>query len=32
MMDQITKAAQDFVAMEVQVSGRTVTGFKLLQE
>ena len=32
MMDQITKAAQDFVAMEVQVSGRTVTGFKLLNE
>jgi hypothetical protein len=32
LMDQITKAAQDFVAMEVQVSGRTVTGFKLLQE
>jgi hypothetical protein len=32
MMDQITKAAQDFVAMEVQVDGRTVTGFKLLQE
>ncbi len=31
-MDQITKAAQDFVAMEVQVDGRTVTGFKLLQE
>ena len=32
MMDQITKAAQDFVAMEVQVDGRTVTGFKLLEE
>lgn len=32
LMDQITKAAQDFVAMEVQVDGRTVTGFKLLQE
>lgn len=31
LMDQITKAAQDFVAMEVQVSGRTVTGFKVLE-
>jgi hypothetical protein len=30
LMDQLTKAAQDFVAMEVQVSGHTVTGFKLL--
>ena len=30
LMDQMTKAAQDFVAMEVQVSGHTVTGFKLL--
>jgi len=30
LMDQITKAAQDFVAMEVQVSGHTVTGFKVL--
>ncbi len=31
LMDQITKAAQDFVAMEVQVSGHTVTGFKVLE-
>ena len=30
LMDQMTKAAQDFVAMEVQVSGHTVTGFKIL--
>ena len=30
LMDQMTKAAQDLVAMEVQVSGHTVTGFKLL--
>ncbi len=30
LMDQLMKAAQDFVAMEVQVSGHTVTGFKLM--
>ncbi len=30
LMDQLTKASQDLVAMEVQVSGHTVTGFKLL--
>ncbi len=30
LMDQMTKAAQDLVAMEVQVKGHTVTGFKLL--
>ena len=32
LMDQLMKAAQDFVAMEVQVDGRTVTGFKLMNE
>lgn len=32
LMDQITKAAQDLVAMEVQLDGRTVTGFKILSE
>ena len=31
LMDQMTKAAQDFVAMQVTVSGHTVTGFKLVQ-
>jgi hypothetical protein len=31
LMDQITKATQDFVAIEVQLSGRTVTGFKVMQ-
>ena len=30
LMGQMTKAAQDLVAMEVQVSGHTVTGFKIL--
>ncbi len=30
LMDQITKASQDLVAMELQVSGHTVTGFKIL--
>ena len=30
LMDQLTKASQDLVAMELQVSGHTVTGFKLL--
>ena len=32
LMDQITKAAQDLVAMEVQLKGRTVTGFKVMSE
>ena len=32
LMDQITKAAQDLVAMEVQLTGRTVTGFKVMSE
>lgn len=31
LMDQLTKAAQELVAMEVQLSGRTITGFKLLE-
>jgi len=30
LMDQMTKAAQELVAMEVQVSGHTITGFKIL--
>lgn len=30
LMDQMTRAAQDLVAMEVQVSGHTITSFKLL--
>jgi len=30
LMNQIMKAAQDFVAMEVQLDGRTVTGFKVM--
>ncbi len=32
LMDQIIKASQDLVAMEVTLDGRTVTGFKLLQK
>ena len=34
LMDQITKASQNLVAMEVQLAGdgHTVTGFKVLQE
>lgn len=32
LMDQLTKAAQNLVAMEVQLDGRTVTGFKVLSE
>ena len=32
LMDQITKAAQELVAMEVQLDGRTVTGFKVLSQ
>lgn len=31
LMDQMTKAAQDFVAMEVQLNGRTVTGFQVIE-
>jgi hypothetical protein len=30
LMDQMTKASQDLVAMELQVSGHTVTSFKIL--
>jgi len=32
LMDQIIKASQDLVAMEVTLDGRTVTGFKLLKD
>jgi hypothetical protein len=32
LMDQIIKASQDLVAMEVTLDGRTITGFKLLKE
>lgn len=31
LMDQIIKAAQDLVAMEVSLDGRTITGFKVLK-
>lgn len=31
LMDQLIKASQDLVAMEVSLSGRTITGFKVLQ-
>ena len=31
LMDQIIKAAQDLVAMEVTLDGRTITGFKVLK-
>ncbi len=30
LMDQLIKAAQDLVAMEVSLDGRTITGFKVL--
>ena len=30
LMDQIIKASQDLVAMEVTLDGRTITGFKVL--
>jgi hypothetical protein len=32
LMDQIIKASQDLVAMEVTLDGRTITGFKVLKE
>lgn len=32
LMDQIIKASQDLVAMEVTLDGRTITGFKVLQK
>ncbi len=31
LMDQMIKAAQDLVAMEVTLDGRTITGFKVLK-
>ena len=31
LMDQLIKASQDLVAMEVSLDGRTITGFKVLQ-
>jgi hypothetical protein len=32
LMDQIIKASQELVAMEVTLNGRTITGFKVLKE
>ncbi|MEW6543723.1 MAG: hypothetical protein AB1411_08930 [Nitrospirota bacterium] len=32
LMDQIIKASQDLVALEVTLDGRTVTGFKVLKK
>jgi hypothetical protein len=32
LMDQIIKASQELVAMEVTLDGRTITGFKVLKE
>jgi len=32
LMDQIIKASQDLVALEVTLDGRTITGFKVLKE
>ncbi len=32
LMDQLIKASQDLVAMEVTLDGRTITGFKLLKQ
>ena len=32
LMDQIIKASQDLVAMEVTLDGRTITGFKVLKQ
>lgn len=32
MMDQLIKASQDLVALEVSLDGRTITGFKALKE
>ena len=32
LMDQIIKASQELVAMEVTLDGRTITGFKVIQE
>ena len=32
LMDQIIKASQDLVALEVTLNGRTITGFKVLKD
>jgi hypothetical protein len=32
LMDQLIKASQDLVALEVSLDGRTVTGFKVLKD
>ena len=32
LMDQIIKASQELVAMEVTLDGRTITGFKVLED
>ena len=32
LMDQIIKASQELVAMEVTLDGRTITGFKVIKE
>lgn len=32
LMDQIIKASQDLVALEVTLDGRTITGFKVLKD
>jgi hypothetical protein len=32
LMDQIIKASQELVAMEVNLDGRTITGFKVIKE
>ncbi len=32
LMDQLIKASQELVAMEVTLDGRTITGFKLLKQ
>lgn len=32
LMDQIIKASQELVAMEVTLDGRTITGFKIIKE
>jgi len=32
LMDQIIKASQELVAMEVTLDGRTITGFKVIKD
>ncbi|MGH7217464.1 MAG: hypothetical protein ACREIG_09525, partial [Nitrospiraceae bacterium] len=32
LMDQIIKASQELIAMEVSLDGRTITGFKVIKE